>query len=217
MSNPNTTIAAARRLSHHIHRINTISTTTQPSQHPELIPLVENALLDTKWAQSHLRWMAQKDALNQDMFLIGAHSPIRRQLAFRYCEITQRECEYVALTADTSESDLKARRELRRVKGSTQLSVLWEDQAVVRAALHGRILIIEGFEKAERNVLPVLNNLLENREMQLEDGRFLVSPKRYDDLIAKGSLRKNNGAGSSEDLTERLVRVSEHFRVIAVG
>ena len=29
----------------------------------------------------------------------------------------------------------------------------------------GRVLILEGIEKAERNVLPTLNNLLENREM----------------------------------------------------
>ena len=39
------------------------------------------------------------------------------------------------------------------------------DQSAVRAASQGRILILEGIEKAERNVLPVLNNLLENREM----------------------------------------------------
>jgi hypothetical protein len=57
------------------------------------------------------------------------------------------------------------------------------DQAVVEAAIMGRILIIEGLEKAERNVLPVLNNLLENREMQLEDGRFLMAPKRYDEQV----------------------------------
>ena len=33
----------------------------------------------------------------------------------------------------------------------------------VRAALEGRVLILDGIEKTERNVLPVLNNLLENR------------------------------------------------------
>lgn len=43
--------------------------------------------------------------------------------------------------------------------------------------------MLEGLEKAERNVLPVLNNLLENREMQLEDGRFLMSAERYDKLL----------------------------------
>lgn len=40
----------------------------------------------------------------------------------------------------------------------------------VEAALRGRLLILEGLQKAERNVLPLLNNLLENREMALEDG-----------------------------------------------
>jgi hypothetical protein len=40
-----------------------------------------------------------------------------------------------------------------------------------------------GIEKAERNVLPTLNNLLENREMALEDGRFLTSPARFDSLL----------------------------------
>ena len=38
------------------------------------------------------------------------------------------------------------------------------------------MLVLEGVEKAERNVLPLLNNLLENREMALEDGGFL-SPR----------------------------------------
>ena len=55
-------------------------------------------------------------------------------------------------------------------------------QCAVRAALEGRVLVLDGIEKAERNVLPILNNLLENREMQLDDGRFLVAPEKYDKL-----------------------------------
>lgn len=55
-------------------------------------------------------------------------------------------------------------------------------QAAVRAALEGRVLILEGLEKAERNVLPILNNLLENREMQLDDGHFIMAAQRYDKL-----------------------------------
>jgi von Willebrand factor A domain-containing protein 8 len=49
--------------------------------------------------------------------------------------------------------------------------------------------VLDGIEKAERNVLPILNNLLENREMALDDGRFLVHPGRFDSLVAshKGS------------------------------
>ena len=56
-------------------------------------------------------------------------------------------------------------------------------QCAVKAATEGRVLVLEGIEKAERNVLPVLNNLLENREMQLEDGRFLCAAQRYDKLL----------------------------------
>ena len=33
-------------------------------------------------------------------------------------------------------------------------SVLYVNQPVVEAALHGRLLVIEGLEKAERNLLP---------------------------------------------------------------
>lgn len=53
----------------------------------------------------------------------------------------------------------------------------------MRAATQGRALVLEGIEKAERNVLPVLNNLLENREMHLEDGRFLIESHTYDKLL----------------------------------
>ena len=48
------------------------------------------------------------------------------------------------------------------------------------------------------------NNLLENREMSLSDGRFLVDPKRFDTL----------GLGLEES---QLVRVHPDFRVIALG
>ncbi len=66
-----------------------------------------------------------------------------------------------------------------------------------------------GIEKAERNVLPVLNNLLENREMHLEDGRFLLAPERYDALLKKHT--------KAEIDAMKLLRVNEHFMIIALG
>ena len=62
-----------------------------------------------------------------------------------------------------------------RARRFTGGSAIFVDQAAVRAAVHGRLLVLDGIEKAERNVLPTLNNLLENREMHLDDGRFLMS------------------------------------------
>ncbi|XP_053609608.1 von Willebrand factor A domain-containing protein 8 [Plodia interpunctella] len=151
----------------------------------------------------NLRWMMQKDLLGQDMFLLGRPGPGRRTVALQYLELTQRELEYVALSRDTTEADLKQRRE---IQSST---AKYFDQSAVRAAIKGRVLVIEGIEKAERNVLPVLNNLLENREMHLEDGRFLVPAARYDKLLEEH--------GAEEVKKWRLVRVDENFRVIALG
>ena len=85
------------------------------------------------------------------------------------------------------------------------------NQCAVNAALHGRILIIEGIEKAERNLLPILNNLLENRELNLDDGNFLVSPLRYEKLI---ELAKDSG----DNLANlNLLKVHPDFRVISIG
>jgi hypothetical protein len=61
----------------------------------------------------HLRWMMQKDVLGQDIFLIGRPGPLRRQLTMQYLEMTGHELEYVALSRDTTEADLKQRREIQ--------------------------------------------------------------------------------------------------------
>ncbi|KAJ3220295.1 von Willebrand factor A domain-containing protein 8 [Dinochytrium kinnereticum] len=109
---------------------------------------------------------------------------LKRRLIFKYAQLANREVEYVCLSKDTTESDLKQRREI--LNGNATYS----DGPCVRAAIHGRILVLDGVEKAERNVMPILNNLLENREMQLDDGSFMVNPKRYEELAAKFSAKE---------------------------
>lgn len=147
----------------------------------------------------HLQWMLKKSKLSQDMYLIGPPGPLKRWLAFYFCQITGREMEYISLTKDTSESDIKQRREI------SKKTLHYIDQAAVRAAINGRVLILDGIEKCERNVLPILNNLLENREMHLEDGRFLVSPKRYE-IISKHA-----------EFDGSLIPVHPDFVVVALG
>ena len=183
--------------------IGDVSKLVSEAKSPELIP---RKYLKEKLPQSflrHLRWIMQKDSLGQDVFLIGPPGPLRRHIALMYLQLTKREMEYVSLSRDTTESDLKQRRE---IEGGTASYI---DQCAVRAALEGRVLVLEGMEKAERNVLPVLNNLLENREMQLDDGRFLMAADRYDKLLSEHTKQE------MEDL--RLVRVSKDFRVMALG
>ncbi|MGH0128533.1 UNVERIFIED_CONTAM: hypothetical protein FKN15_018942 [Acipenser sinensis] len=236
-------------------KIGDISFKLKSPTNPELVPFnyLSEALPQT--VAQHLRWIMQKDLLGQDVFLIGPPGPLRRSIAMQYLELTKREAEYVALSRDTTETDLKQRREIRAgtafyidqatthgrilvLEGLEKaernvlpvLNNLLENremqledgrflmsaqrydkllQCAVRAATHGRILVLEGLEKAERNVLPVLNNLLENREMQLEDGRFLMSAQRYDKLLQDHTKEEMD--------VWKIVRVSEDFRVIALG
>ncbi|EKX41778.1 hypothetical protein GUITHDRAFT_112197 [Guillardia theta CCMP2712] len=169
---------------------------------PHLVPVnFGKAEEEDEETLHHLRWMLQKFQLGQDMFLIGGPGPRRRRLALHFCEVVGMEAEFLRITRDTTESDLKTRRE---ISGGT---ASWHDQAPVRAAIHGRVLILDGIERAERNVLPTLNNLLENREMSLDDGRFLMRAARYDALKEEGA----DLAGS------KMIRVHPRFCVIALG
>lgn len=49
----------------------------------------------------------QKDELGQDMLLLGPPGFYRRHLVFKYCQIMNREYEFISINRDTSESDLK--------------------------------------------------------------------------------------------------------------
>jgi von Willebrand factor A domain-containing protein 8 len=173
------------------------------SNRPDLIPRLDQDVLESlppSWSR-HLRWALQKDLmLRQDFCLLGpaALSRDRRTLLLLYAALVGREVEYLAISRDTSDSDLKQRKEVTAGKSR------YVDQAPVRAAIHGRLLILDGLEKAERNVLPTLNNLLENRELSLDDGSMLVSPEIHDSHI--GTTNHH-----------RIHRVHADFRVVALG
>ncbi|GBM19809.1 von Willebrand factor A domain-containing protein 8 [Araneus ventricosus] len=184
-------------------KIGNVSKVVKEPKNPLLVPIHYFPKEPRESLIHHLQWILKKDLLGQDIFLIGLPGPFRGRVILTYLEMMQREAEYVVLTRDTTENDLKQRREI--FDGTAH----YVDQSAVKAAVEGRFLILDGVEKVERNVLPVLNNLLENREMQLEDGRFLVAPEKYDHLLSEHT---------QEELDKwKLVRVSENFRVVALG
>ena len=162
---------------------------------------------------SHLQWMMQKDQLGQDMLLVGHCAVQRRRLVMSYAQLTQRPVQVLTISSDTTESDLKQKRHLRHGSSSSNEEekpvIVFENQAPVRAALEGHLLVLDNLQFAERNVLPTLNNLLENRELNLEDGRLLVSHDRYQHL-----QQQNNNAGGG--MNDFLVPVCPDFRVVAL-
>ncbi len=158
--------------------------------------------LGSQSALNTLRWMMMQLRIGQDMLLLCDPGPRARRLVHWLCALLGRECEGVAITRDTTESDLKQRREMRNG------SVVHEPAPPLRAAIHGRVLLLEGVEKAERNVLPLLNNLLENREMAMDDGTFLAAP-----WAGEGGEDANEEPSTSSGI----LRCSPDFVVIAIG
>lgn len=167
------------------------TSSSPPPSPPSSTP---NVLLSEEMSD-HIKWIEQKYSLGQDMILMGLPTSLRRRLVTYVAQQNGWNLEYLPITRDTTESDLKQRREI------FENTVSYTDQPPVKAALKGHILILDGIENAERNVLPTLNNLLENREMSLDDGRFLT--RRLDHFDPKKS---NN-----------LAFVHDNFRVIALG
>ncbi len=96
----------------------------------------------------HLQWMMAKDSMKQDMLLVGppgAGEVFRRRLALAYAELTEQPIEILSISGDLTESDLKQRREIVQ-KTTTNTSnptteIEFVDQAPVRAAKHGRLLL----------------------------------------------------------------------------
>lgn len=111
----------------------------------------------------NLYFMLQKYLLGQDIFLVSQPGPYARRLALAFASMINSEYEYIALHRDVGETELKQGREIRA--GG---NLVYVDSPAVRAVKTGRILILEGIEKAERGIMPVLNNLLENREMLVQ-------------------------------------------------
>ncbi|KAG0140334.1 hypothetical protein CROQUDRAFT_674710 [Cronartium quercuum f. sp. fusiforme G11] len=175
-----------------------------PGRYPE--PLSTH-LLNNAFTLAHLRWLAQKSLLGQDVYLLEPtpSCPFTKRLALGFCALAKKEYEYLNIHSDLTEGDLKQARELIRSKDGTSSKLKFVDSAIVRAAKLGRVLILDGIHLAERGILPLLNNLLENREMNLEDGTHIIHPDKYENLIRQGSLPSN------------YISASRSFMVICIG
>lgn len=155
-----------------------------------------------------LEWMAKKYTLGQDMFLLSQPGPYARRLALTFAALLQLPVEHVSLHRDVGEAELLQTRNLE--KGG---NLRYTDGPVVRAMKTGAILILEGVERAERNVLPLLNNILENREQDLPDGTSLVPVNRL--RLAQEEEAERTGRKPSK--ISRFHAVDPNFRIIALG
>lgn len=155
-------------------KIGNISYDVPHTSTPARLPHAEDTTLDLGDPVNleNVRFLLQKYLLGQDVFLVGQPGPYARRLAMTFCRyvpsyilwcplrettescrLVNSEYEHIALHRDVGETELKQGREIRA--GG---NLIYVDSAAVRAVKHGRVLIIEGVEKAERGIMPVRTN-----------------------------------------------------------
>ncbi|CDU22417.1 uncharacterized protein SPSC_01047 [Sporisorium scitamineum] len=173
---------------------------------PERLPADRLLLnLDDPIALEHLEFLSKKWQLGQDVFLLSPPGPYARRLSLTFASLIQLPFEYVSFHRDVGEAELLQTRSL-----SAGGNLVFEDGPVIRAMKNGHLLILEGVEKAERGVTPIINNILENREQNLADGRHLIPAEK---LAAFQQEEAQHKDGSSS----RFIPVHPNFRVIATG
>jgi len=106
------------------------------------------------------------------LLLIGNQGVGKNKIVDRLLQLMELEREYVQLHRDTTVQSLTLKPSLE--KGV----IVWEDSPLVKSVREGRILVIDEADKAPLEVVSVLKNLLEDRQMVLSDGRRITDRSR---------------------------------------
>lgn len=82
----------------------------------------------------------------------------------------------------------------------------WLNSAIVNGCLNGDLIILDGIHRLRDDTLMALRRLIQDRELDLPDGRKLLRHDKYDELI-----KKDNNLG------DKILRIHPAFRMIATA
>ena len=121
-------------------RIGEVRVSVSEPESPELVP--EVLFFDIPSHTLILRSMLKDFLLGEHMLLMGNQGVGKNKLTDRLLQLLRAEREYVQLHRDTTVSALTLNPSLR------DGLVVWEDSPLVRAMTHGRVLVVDEFDKA---------------------------------------------------------------------
>ena len=150
-----------------------------------------------------LQQMLRDLSLGEHLLLMGNQGVGKYKLTDRLLVLMWREREYVQLHRDTTVASLTLTPSMR---GGI---IVWEDSPLVRAMMHGRVLVVDEFDKAPAEVVIVLKSLLEDGEIVLADGRKFVSER--------SPLWQKSNHASLPFERHRTLHINTAFRIIALA
>jgi MoxR-like ATPase len=117
------------------------------------------------------------------MLLMGNQGVGKNKLTDKLLMLLHREREYIQLHRDTTVGTLTLLPSLR------DGVVIFDDSPLVKAMIHGRVLVVDEFDKAPTEVVVVLKALLEDGEILLADGRRFV--KEDSPMLSQNATSQN--------------------------
>lgn len=140
-----------------------------------------------------------------DFCVVGPRGSGKSALVYELCHRLGQHCEVLMLYQDMTARDLVQQR-TTKVNGDT----VWRDSALVKAALKGHTIVLDGIHRLHHSTISVLHRLIHDREMQLYCGKRLMSQEKYDELL--------QGGLTVQELEEnRVYAIHPAFRIVALA
>lgn len=141
-----------------------------------------------------------------DFCLIGPKGCGKSATLLRLANLLNYEVEPILLYQDMTSRDLVQQRNTLP-SGDT----VWQNSPLVEAALSGKLAVLDGIDRVHPSTLAVVHRLVQDRELQLYDGKRLLRHDRYDEIKQKHQLTDEDMSASG------VLRVHPSFRIAGLA
>ena len=138
------------------------------------------------------------------MAIIGERGVGKQTLGRELSRLLDQPVEPILLYQDMSSRDLLQQRDTD-VNGNT----VWRHSPLVKAAVEGRLALIDGIDRLYPGTLALIQRLTQDRELTLHDGTRLLGAERFEQTA------KEAGLTDSEMAERGLCKIHPAFRICA--
>lgn len=144
--------------------------------------------------------------LVSDFCLIGSKGCGKSATVLRLANLLNYEVEQIVLYQDITSRDLLQQRNTL-ANGDT----VWQYSPLIQAALEGKMAVLDGIDRVHSSILSVIHRLVQDREVQLYDGKRLIRHDRYD------GIKEKYGLSDEEMVNSGTLRIHPSFRIVALA
>jgi MoxR-like ATPase len=175
----------------------------------------QRPFIETPYFSLFISTVLQDHAIDTDVCLIGGKGSGKTALIDEFAKKLNYNTFTIQLYKDMSARDLLQRRSTNQ-SGDT----VWIDSPIVQAAKTGSLLVLDGIHRLAPGTLSIVQRLIQERELNLPDGSYLMRSERFDELVQQ--LAKSNDAGLIRSVREQLssqkiFAIHPSFRIVALA